>query len=1116
MEQNQGKTLISELLEKVNEKELNIVCTGLEGSEKAYLILKLYESLKKNIIIITYNQKEAEKLIEDINFFKKLDNIILLPEYKKNFFKDFSFSAEESALKIKALYSFLNKDNYIGIIPVPALMQKVMPKKSFLDKSDIILPNEEFDREVLTEKLIKGGYTDSIIVENPGEYCIRGGIIDIFSPQYENPVRIEFFGDTAESIRFFSPITQRTLKTTDEAIIIPASETVLEDKKIIIDEKLVSLFDYLDKTSLFINLDAIKNDTAFKETNEKSVENYIKNGGEKKFSITPEDIHIKCEEVRETLSRMQTLNFKSVPVNTDNIRFDFDIENNENINEELKNFYNNENVLKPLADWITDKIDVCHVAAVCGTASQADRLKFLLSPYGVDFNIIEDFSFLDIENRKRKAFIYKGYIDSGFVWKEQGLAVITEKEIFGAKKRRSKTPVKTSHAERLIFEDLKKDDFVVHVEHGIGRYIGIVKLGIKNAEGDYLHIEYKDNDRLYLPVERMSMLQKYIGADDSEPVIDKLGGTRWEKLKKSVKKSIEKIAGELISIYAARKVNKGFSFSEPDALFHDFEASFPYEETDDQIKAIDDVLADMEKENPMDRLVCGDVGYGKTEVALRAAFKAASDGKQTALLSPTTILVQQHYITFKNRFKKYPVNIACMNRFKSKKEQKEILDYLKRGKIDIIIGTQRLLQKDVEFKDIGLLILDEEQRFGVKDKEKLKKIKKTVDVLALTATPIPRTLHMSMMGIRDISIITTPPEGRRSVITYVSEYDEALTVKAIKNEMERGGQIFFVHNSINSIWSIAGYIKKLVPDIKIGVAHGRLEKKELENVMLDFLDKKIDMLLSTTIIESGLDIPNANTIIVNKADRFGLAQLYQLRGRVGRAGEQAFAYFFISKESLLTKDAQKRLKVLMEHTSLGSGFQIAMKDLQIRGGGNMLGISQSGKIAAVGYDLYLKLMEEAVLKLKGEKVKEKLEPEIRINIPGFIPETYIPDIDMRLAAYRNLSKLSDITQLLDFKEELIDRYGKMPTEAKNLFIKIMIKILAAEACVKKLELPEKSKFMFLYFSEKHLEDPTKLIDMILAYKNRFQLVSDYVLKVTIEHFSDIKKALKDIAVKIRS
>lgn len=526
----------------------------------------------------------------------------------------------------------------------------------------------------------------------------------------------------------------------------------------------------------------------------------------------------------------------------------------------------------------------------------------------------------------------------------------------------------------------------------------------------------------------------------------------------------------------------------------------------------------MQAPTPMDRLVCGDVGYGKTEVALRASLMAVNEGKQVAVLVPTTVLAEQHFMTFSERFERYPINIQCLSRFRSLKEQRAITNSLKEGTTDIVIGTHRLLQKDVSFKDIGLIVIDEEQRFGVKHKEKLKKIRSTVDVLALTATPIPRTLHMSMMGIRDISIISTPPEQRHAIITYISEFDDVIISEAIKKELGRNGQVFFVHNNINTIYAMAAHLKELVPGVKTDVAHGRLDEKELEKVMLRFMNKETDLLVCTTIIESGLDVSSANTILINRADRFGLAQIYQLRGRVGRADEQAYAYLFIPSESTLSKDARKRLKVLMEHSDLGAGFQIAMSDLKIRGGGTILGASQSGHIAAVGYDMFLKLMENAVSELKGEPVADPLEPEINLNMSAFISESYIPDIDQRLSAYRRLAKMTDLRELAEFKAELTDRFGTLPAEAANLLLKIMLKVLSIKAGVKRLDLTE--NHLLCYFSETHQKNPFGIIDMITSDQDRFRFTSDHMLKVSLSKrgssLVQTKNILKQIAHRVNN
>jgi len=610
------------------------------------------------------------------------------------------------------------------------------------------------------------------------------------------------------------------------------------------------------------------------------------------------------------------------------------------------------------------------------------------------------------------------------------------------------------------------------------------------------------------------MVSKYMGVDGVAPVLDKMGGKSWERIKGRVKESVAKIAKDLLKLYAKRKIGKGWRFSPSDRNYSEFEHGFPYEETADQQKAISDVLSDMEKPTPMDRLICGDVGYGKTEVALRAAFKAVNDNKQMAMLVPTTVLAEQHYATFSQRFERYPVKVACLSRFRTPKEQREILANLKNGTTDIVIGTHRLIQKDVVFNDLGLLVLDEEQRFGVTHKERLKKFKSTVDVLALTATPIPRTLHMSLMGVRDISIISTPPEQRQAIITYISEFDDAIIASAIRKELKRKGQIFFIHNNIHSIWTIAQKLQKLTPEVRLDVAHGRLSEKALEKIMLRFIHKEIDMLVCTTIVESGLDIPNANTILINRADRFGLAQMYQLRGRVGRAEEQAYAYLFIPHESILTRDAQKRLKVLMEYSDLGSGFQIAMSDLKIRGGGSILGASQSGHIAAVGYDMFLKLMENAVAEFKGEPIQEDLEPEINVFMACLLPETYIPDIDQRLMTYRRLARMKALDEIAEFKSELLDRFGPLPTEASNLLMKIMLKVLAIRAGVKRLDLTE--GWLLLSFSEVHQKNPLGIIELISRKNKKFKFTADHIFKAQLAKTNQTQTNLNSLMVQTKN
>lgn len=784
---------------------------------------------------------------------------------------------------------------------------------------------------------------------------------------------------------------------------------------------------------------------------------------------------------------------------------------------ELKHSRKKETPLLPLVNWIKDRKGTgCTTVLVCNSPSQGKRLKSLLDPYDVRLSFTEGFP--EIRRGAGVAYICPGTISSGFVWPAESVAVITESEIFGPKRIRKKAPRPKIQTELLDYEDLKQGELVVHTEQGIGRYEGLVKLALNGNANDYLLVIYKDDDKLYLPVDRMSMVQKYMGVDGIEPVLDKMGGKSWQKVKSRIKRSVEKMAGDLLHIYAARKVKSGYAHDIPDDSLRDFEEGFPYEETPDQLRAIEDVLEDMQSPTVMDRLVCGDVGYGKTEVALRASLLAVSNSKQVAVLVPTTVLAEQHFDTFSSRFKAYPVMIECLSRFRSSKEQRAIISRIEEGKADIVIGTHRLLQKDVIFKDLGLVVLDEEQRFGVRHKEKLKKIRKTVDVLALTATPIPRTLHLSLTGIRDISIISTPPDQRQAIITYISEFDDTIITEAIRKELDRNGQVYFVHNNIGNIDRMAAHLKDLVPEVRLGIVHGRMSENEMEEVMLQFAARDIDMLVCTTIIESGLDISSANTILINRADRFGLSQIYQLRGRVGRSDEQAYAYLFIPEETTLTRDAQKRLKVLMEHNDLGSGFRIAMSDLRIRGGGTILGASQSGRIAAVGYDMFLKLMENAVSELKGEPVRENLEPEINVNMSAFIPETYIPVIDQRLSAYRRLAKMTELRDISDFKAELIDRFGVLPPETANLLLKIMLKVMSVKAGVRRLDLAEYQ--LLLYFSEIHQERPFGIVDMVVSNQDRFDFSPDHVLKIRLVRRGagspvvQTKNILKEIAQRV--
>ncbi|MBW1896628.1 MAG: transcription-repair coupling factor, partial [Deltaproteobacteria bacterium] len=895
-------------------------------------------------------------------------------------FKPLGYRPQTACHRIESLYRMLTEATPpIVITTVPALVQKVIPKQVLSRFAEYVETDEEIDREALVQKLIQGGYQEAVLVEDPGDFAVRGGLIDIFPPFYPNPIRIEFFGDRVESIRAFSAEDQRSLKSMQEVILLPASETSLDPSDMeavgerirrqgdalempglrveeviekvakleqfpgigglisLIHPSLDTLFDYVPGEALPIMIDPGALESAASDFEEAVTRDYLAARHEGKLCVAPEELYLHWSEVIERISPLVHLVLRMIPVGEEGAStFNLYIERNDLVTEQIKSRVQSGEMLRPLIDWIDRaKENGWAQQILCRTTKQADRMKELLLPYNVHVRLVDAFPAEPTSEMGPSVCV--GEFSSGFVWAREALAIITEDEVFGSKHRAPRVAKKEVKQRRVAFEDLKGGDLVVHVEHGIGRYNGLMKLEVGEIANDFITIEYRDGDKLYVPVDRMNCVQKYAGVDTITPHLDKMGGKSWDRVKERVKKLIRKMAGQLLKLYAARQVQEGHVFSPPDHHFREFEAAFEYAETPDQSRAIEAVMADLQTPVPMDRLVCGDVGYGKTEIALRAAFRAVWDHKQVAFLVPTTILAEQHSQTFKKRFAPYPVEIETLSRFRSPAQQRDVVRRLKEGQVDVVIGTHRLLQKDISFKDLGLLVVDEEQRFGVAHKERLKQLRQSVDVLALTATPIPRTLHMSLMGIRDLSLIATPPEYRYAIKTYISPFDDNVVAEAIHRELQRDGQIFFVHNNIRTISGMAHHIEKLVPGIRTGVAHGRLGDEELETVMLAFLHHEIDLLVCTSIIESGLDFPSANTILINRADKFGLAQIYQLRGRVGRADEQAYDYLFLPHASGLTRDAQKRLKVLMEHRDLGAGFQIAMSDLQIRGGGTILG-----------------------------------------------------------------------------------------------------------------------------------------------------------------------------------
>jgi transcription-repair coupling factor (superfamily II helicase) len=1031
--------------------------------------------------------------------------------------------------------------------------------------SELVRVGQDYDRDALARKLANMGYQSSPLVEDVGTFSVRGGLIDVFSPLYEKPVRIEFFGDTIESLRTFDPETQRTVDSLKEISLLPAREVLLTEQtraraeaaaRAVADRLnlpttklrerldalregllgfglegllpgffeggLCTLFDYLSlwgREPLFYLDDPLGLERAAEHLWSELEGSARAADARQELTYPPGEHFLTREEAERRLAGFRVLEgggLSLTQAEAPPVLFPFGT--TQDVREAILAHHGEEGALTPLVErlqrWRESRI-ACAVA--CGTLSQADRLKRLL----LDRNVMVKVHTEPLKDGGKlyepsvSAHLFTGEVSQGFVDGAGGLAVLSDEEIFGARARRRVRRSKKLDAFAAGFKDLKEGDLIVHTDFGIGRYAGLTKMQVNGVPGDFLVLEYAGKDKIYLPVGRMRLIQKFTGGDPSKVALDKLGTTSWEKTKKRVKEQLLKMAAELLQIAAARRAHPGHAFSAPDRYFAQFEADFEFEETPDQAKAIEDVLADMQKPTPMDRLVCGDVGYGKTEVAMRAAFKAALDRKQTAVLVPTTVLAQQHYLSFKRRFKDYPVTVEVISGLKKPAEVREILKRAKEGKVDILIGTHKLLGGDVSFKELGLLIVDEEQRFGVKHKEQLKRLRSQVDVLTLTATPIPRTLHMAMSGVRDMSIIATPPQDRRAIRTFVMKFDPQVIKEAIEREVARGGQVFFVHNRVQSIGSMEKLLRELVPKVPLGVAHGQMGEGQLEKAMLDFTEKRFQVLLCTSIIESGIDISSANTMIVNRADAFGLAQLYQLRGRVGRSKERAYAYLLVPARRTVTRDAQRRLEVLQRFTELGAGFSIASHDLEIRGAGNLLGAEQSGSISAIGFDLYTQLLEEAVAEVQGEPPRVQLEPDVNLPLPALIPDDYVNDVHQRLVFYKRFSQAGHPDEVQDLRAELVDRFGEAPDEVDNLSEVTLLKIDMRDLRLRALEAG--AGRLVVTLGADALLDPMKVAALVQRSKGLYRLTPDMKLVVKLDAHvkghalvAEAKKALRDL------
>ncbi len=1148
-------TDLSQLISKNNK----ILLKDFAGSSFAQLLVKTFHTAKRPLCIITEDNHAAELLKDEIRFFHPLGQVSILPAFDVPLYSGLS-PLRKTLLKNQNIrHQLITRQIDFLICPKKALLRRCLDKTLFSSLTITVSKNDVLDREELITNLSKMGYERYSLAEEPGQFAVRGDIIDVFSPQYKTPFRMSLFDIEVEDIKAFNPINQRTSESVFEIHIIPAHEIFLNyyedisyqkrsdpeylkqtpdwvnsnwktdlkrkaDKKNIqktkrdqIEEfihnniyfhgiefflplfynKTGTLFDYLSPNTIIATKTNEPLDQSLRQ-NLHDLTSHQKESNHIESIFSPNEIFLDDSELSLELDKRTCL-FYEIPVTHEEEKPITTISGNTESNLVLKSRIAAQitkvHSLAPLASEINQKrLSGISCYIVCTNEIQRDRIKDLLHRFELPLRIIGNDVRSDVikqaitrSDPERLVTLLVGNLHEGFFSQEQRQWWITDEEIFGQKtKRASRKHMQT--AVFSSFSDLVVGDFIIHMDHGVGIYQGLVKLDLDPNKNDFVLIEYLDGDKLYVPMDKLNRVQRFAASEGVTPQIDKLGGKTWLKTRTKAKKAAKRLARELLELQAKREMLTGHQFTPNTELMEEFAASFEFEETVDQLSAIEEIEKNMQADRPMDRLVCGDVGYGKTEVAMRGVYKAVLDNRQVAVLVPTTVLAFQHYETFKERFKNYPININLLSRFRSAKEQKETIKDLRAGKVDIIIGTHRLLSKDIKFHNLGLLIVDEEHRFGVTHKEKIKKLKSLVDILTLTATPIPRTLNFSLNGIRDLSIINTPPADRLAIRTYTCYFDETTLRDAVMKELRRGGQVFFVHNRVQSIEKITKQIEKIVPEARVRFAHGQMKEDHLEEVMIDFIHHAFDILVCTTIIESGLDIPNANTMLINRADTFGLAQLYQLRGRVGRSDRQAYCYLIVPHETLQTAKARRRLAVIQRFTELGSGFKIASHDLEIRGAGNILGDEQSGHIAAIGYDLYAQLLQEAIHELKNTHIPEDFEPELSLNMTAKIPSAYIPDKQLRLVLYKQLSSSKSQEEVDEIREEWIDRFGTLPEEAENLIGLIIVKVLCQKLLVSQIK--QSGNNLFLTFHPDHKIDTSILTRTIEADPKHFSITRD--------------------------
>ena len=1090
---------------KRREKQGFLQITGCTTSQRTHLMYGLSDGFENKIIAVS-SETKAKQIYEEYKF---LDSKVYLYPAKDLLFYQADLRGKYLVKqRMEVFQAFLENQGITVVATFDAFMDALIPLEEMKKRVISLKPGDVVDFEQLKQDLTGLGYDREEQVEGPGQFAVRGGILDVYPLTEEVPIRVELWGDEIDSIRTFDVESQRSIENLEELLIYPASDFPEEESK------RVSFLDYFERENSILFLDEparlVERGVGVEQEFVQAQANRMESG----YEVSDEEMKLfSTKEIAEKMNRFYGIAFSTLDIKCKELR----AREVYNLQTKGVNPYNNSFEMLT-RDLKRLKRTGYRVVLLSGSRTRAKRLAEDLRDYNLSSFYSED---LNRQVQDGEIMVTYGHVTEGYEYPMLKFMVISETDIFGKTKKKKKR--KTYDGQKIQnFSELKIGDYVVHENHGLGIYQGIEKIEVDKVAKDYMKISYAAGGNLYIPATQLDLIQKYASADAKKPKLNRLGGQEWHRTKTRVRGAVREIAKDLVELYATRQQQEGFVYGEDTVWQKEFEEMFPFEETEDQLLAIEETKRDMESRKIMDRLICGDVGYGKTEIAIRAAFKAVQEDKQVVYLCPTTILAQQHYNTFMQRMKEFPVRVDLMCRFRTAAQQKKTIEDTKRGLVDIVIGTHRVLSDDLQFKDLGLLIIDEEQRFGVQHKEKIKKLKENVDVLTLTATPIPRTLHMSLIGIRDMSVLEEAPVDRMPIQTYVMEYNDEMVREAIQRELSRGGQVYYVYNKVKDIDEITARIQKLVPEAHVAYAHGQMREHKLENIMLDFINGEIDVLVSTTIIETGLDISNANTMIIHDADQLGLAQMYQLRGRVGRSNRMAYAFLLYRRDKLLREVAEKRLAAIREFTDLGSGFKIAMRDLEIRGAGNLLGEEQHGHMEAVGYDLYCKMLNEAVKHLKGELSEESYTTTVDLNVDAFIPASYIPNEYQKLDIYKRIASIENENEMEDMLEELIDRFGDVPKKVQQLLNVALLKALAHSAYVEAVEQKgETVKFVMYERAKVKVEKIPKLLE---KYKGDLQFTVDtnpyftYLKKGKSkkEKGEDILELVKNVLIDIKS